>query len=348
MSRLVLRKIKGNTKIQCAVCSFAVLTKCMEDLSFLLLRASRELLNLMRLRKKPPLVSYALVDYEGQKVSDLIREKLTSSSPCMIARLGDTELTCIIEYCNSQLGSERYVKYVLGEIDSYKISQAYLHAAKNNAGIFPSTVETLSKFAKLMLQDMEEVDILGSWRRQESYFKKELSKATKVKLSDLEPYYHKDPWTSCLKGKDVLIVHPFVDTIKAQYKKRTKLFENELILPEFNLKTIRAVQSIAAEKVDFKDWFEALDYMKSAIDKTSFDIAIIGCGGYGFPLAAHVKRMGKKAVHLGGATQLLFGIKGYRWSNHDVISRLFNEHWVHPIKEETPQSYKKMEGGAHW
>ena len=27
----------------------------------------------------------------------------------------------------------------------------------------------------------------------------------------------------------------------------------------------------------------------------------LGCGAYGFPLAAHVKRMGKKAIHMGGS-----------------------------------------------
>lgn len=49
--------------------------------------------------------------------------------------------------------------------------------------------------------------------------------------------------------------------------------------------------------------------MKDEIDKRDYDIALIGCGAYGFPLAAHIKRSGKKAVHLGGALQLLFGIK---------------------------------------
>lgn len=33
-----------------------------------------------------------------------------------------------------------------------------------------------------------------------------------------------------------------------------------------------------------------------------FDIAIIGCVDYGFPLAAHIKRIGKQATHIGDAT----------------------------------------------
>jgi hypothetical protein len=70
--------------------------------------------------------------------------------------------------------------------------------------------------------------------------------------------------------------------------------------------------------------------MKAVIDGKDFDVAIIGCGAYGFPLAAHLKRLGKKAIYMGGATQLLFGIKGKRWDNYRLISNFFNEHWVRP------------------
>ena len=45
--------------------------------------------------------------------------------------------------------------------------------------------------------------------------------------------------------------------------------------------------------------------MEDGIAEIDFEVALIGCGAYGLPLAAHVKRLGKKAVHLGGATQNL-------------------------------------------
>ena len=60
--------------------------------------------------------------------------------------------------------------------------------------------------------------------------------------------------------------------------------------------------------------------MKAQIDKEDFDICLIGAGAYGFPLAAYVKRKGKKAVHLGGALQLLFGIKGSRWEDPNHLA----------------------------
>jgi glycine/D-amino acid oxidase-like deaminating enzyme len=85
------------------------------------------------------------------------------------------------------------------------------------------------------------------------------------------------------------------------------------------------------------------------IDAIDFDIAIIGAGAYGLPMAAHVKRRGKKAVHLGGATQLLFGIRGKRWdTDYPHLQPLFNEHWARPLPTETPPNAKTIEAGCYW
>jgi hypothetical protein len=116
------------------------------------------------------------------------------------------------------------------------------------------------------------------------------------------------------------------------------------VLPDFHLKTIPAIQNPAllGQKPKFNDWFDALDYLKEQIAESDFDIALLGCGAYGFPLAAFVKKLGKQAIHLGGASQLLFGIKGERWERtYPNIAKLFNEYWVYPSPEETPKN-------AHW
>jgi threonine dehydrogenase-like Zn-dependent dehydrogenase len=39
--------------------------------------------------------------------------------------------------------------------------------------------------------------------------------------------------------------------------------------------------------------------MIDEIGKIDFDVAILGCGAYGLPLAAAIKGMGKQAIHLG-------------------------------------------------
>ena len=40
--------------------------------------------------------------------------------------------------------------------------------------------------------------------------------------------------------------------------------------------------------------------MSEEIAKIDFDIALIACGAYGFPLASRIKNMGKIAIHCGG------------------------------------------------
>lgn len=168
----------------------------------------------------------------------------------------------------------------------------------------------------------------------------------------LNPFFSHIPWTRALEGKKVLVVHPFAETIQKQYLQREFLFENN-ILPKFQLFTVKAVQSIAANNTQFSDWFEALNYMKLQIDKHDYDICLIGCGAYGFSLAAHVKRKGKKAVHLGGSLQLLFGIRGRRWENPDYnsqynYSKFMNEYWVRPNDSERPNAANKVEGACYW
>jgi hypothetical protein len=268
--------------------------------------------------------------------SNNILDILKGVSPTMIARFGSIELKGVL------YGKYPYLLRPLKSIIFKRL--------KRNAGFFSCDEKEVRLFSKLMIEDMKIIDVLGSWRKEEFFFSRYLKKATKTPLRNLEPYFLDNPWSQVLKGKKVLVIHPFSDTIKSQYKNnREHLFENKNVLPEFkSLQTIKAVQTIAGEKSNFKSWFDALDYMKKQIDELDFDIAIIGCGAYGFPLAAHVKRKGKKSVHMGGATQMLFGIKGSRWENSEDFKDIINKYFVSPSLKDTPQRAKDIEGGCYW
>ena len=76
-------------------------------------------------------------------------------------------------------------------------------------------------------------------------------------------------------------------------------------------------------------------------------VLLVGAGAYSLPLVAHAKRMGKQGVHLGGAAQVLFGIRGRRWEGQPE-SCFYNEHWSRPIPEETPAGVEAVEGGCYW
>jgi len=284
-----------------------------------------------------------------QKSSDLISDYIQNDKPCMIARFGSVELSCVANYLKlSDMNFRNAIRYMKEEDVCFEWDECVRDTMRKNAGFFPENNENLVLFAQLMLDCIPDLDILGSWLYDEKFVKEKFENAKTVELASLEPYYHEKPWTRGLEGKRVLVIHPFAETIKQQYMKRENLFKNKDVLPEFTLETIKAVQSVAYTECGFNNWFDALDSMKAQILKKEYDVAIIGCGAYGFPLASFVKRQNKKAVHLGGATQVLFGIKGGRWDAHEFISKLYNEYWVRPNEEDTPKNAKMVEGGCYW
>lgn len=286
-----------------------------------------------------------------QEANKAIRSAIEGTDPVMIARLGAVEASCIGIYRSMHSKGNRELNYIRGKAEAFWWEENSISLMANNAGFFPAKPAMLEKFALLMIEDMKQVDILGSWLWQEKLFRNELCNATRIGLQDLEPYNHDEPWSLSLEGKKVLVVHPFTKSIAEQYKRRDLVFQNTRILPDFDLITLKAVQSIANTRTEFKTWFEALDHMKDQISSIDFDVAIIGCGAYGFPLAAHVKRLGKKGIHLGGATQTLFGIKGKRWETkkvHGRVADMMNEHWIRPQLSETPQGIKSIEDGCYW
>jgi len=273
------------------------------------------------------------IDYYGQSASNKIYENLTSNKPAAICRFGRIEIASMKEIDLINKGKSKYYK------DKFK-------ALESNAGFFPIKENNIKKFYLRMKEDIRYVDILGQWCPEELYFKDELKNIKKIPLEDIEPFNHKSPWTRALKRKKVLVITPYSNTIIKQYKKRKLLFKNKDILPKFKLLTLTSVNSVGGENEGFESWFEALKYMENKISKIDFDIAILGCGAYGLPLAAHIKRIGKKAVHMGGSTQLLFGIKGKRWEESHL--NLINKHWVRPASNERPKNYKKIESGCYW
>lgn len=291
--------------------------------------------------------------------SGLIYEVLKNNAPCMISRFGSVELLCAYNYLGIYKFKHSIWNYITDRSPQFWWNTIGLENMKNNAGFFPITEEHIIKFSEQLIEDAREIDILGSWRLEESLFiNKDHVKSVQLLL--LEPFHSKLPWSRILKGKKVLVIHPFTETIKKQYENnRKELFSNPYVLPEFELKTIKAVQSIGGN-CNYKSWFEALEHMKKQIDNIDYDICLIGCGAYGLHLAAHVKRQGKKAVHLGGALQLLFGIKGKRWLNpgygtkslpfikDNYYSNMMNSYWVNPSKEETPASAINVEGACYW
>jgi hypothetical protein len=270
--------------------------------------------------------------------NDYIKDMILSNKPFLAGRLGSCELNVVVKSIGVRLGINKEVK------------ENAVKQLCNNAGFFPNNQQEIMKFGKLMTNSIQEVDLLGVWYNvMEDYIVKNYSNNIKLsELMALEPYYHTNPWSKALEGKNVLVIHPFESSIQKQFQRREKLFDDKNVLPKFNLKTLKAIQTIAGQKTEFRDWFEALDYMYNKAINIDFDIAIVGCGAYGFPLSAKLKHAGKQSIHMGGATQILFGIKGNRWDNDPIISKFYNEYWIRPDTSEIPQGAKTVEDACYW
>ena len=257
--------------------------------------------------------------------NELFKEKDLSSLPLMICRYGSVEFSAITTGNN-------------------------IDPLCNNAGFFPRDKKLISKFKDVYLEASKSIDILYVW----NYNLNKLTSMSKkkslirnfsnikyiIELHTLDPYHNN--WISELKGKKLLILHPFKKSIEYQINK------NNTLLPVVkSIDIIEAVQTIAGH-VDtrFKDWFEALDFMIKEIQMHEFDVCLIGCGAYGLPLAAAVKKMVKQAIHIGGPLQLLFKIKGKRWVNRDDYE--FDKSWISPLTEDIPSQASKVEDACYW
>ncbi len=284
----------------------------------------------------------------------IIAEYILNGKASWVGRFGGTEMNMIYEFLKHRI----HVDY-----DNRKDATGRLCEL---SGFFPNDVLMGERFVDLMLDCCKDIDIQAAWGRYmaDYIYKVYQPNTILTRLDRIEPwnmYESKSdtkPWSHALKGKRVLVVHPFAESIQRQYyDRRSEIFSNiydaDDILPQFELQTLKAIQTLAGEKdTRFKDWFEALDWMTDECSNREFDVAIIGCGAYGYPLAARIKSMGKVAIHLAGATQLMFGIIGKRWETEYIYSdfrkKVVNEYWIRPGQNEEITNKDSVEAACYW
>lgn len=271
----------------------------------------------------------------NQQANALIIRLLSNSRPFLVGRIGHTEGRIVGE---SFFRNGQYGRMTKKEAHQY-------------SGIFPVTPELLSSFASIYAASVAKVDLLGFW--QTAYQARLLAthhpQIPLAPLASLEPYLQPSPWSAALQGRRVLVVHPFAETIMYQYaNNRMGLFANPAILPDFDLQVLSPPQTLAPLTAGYVNWLEALEHLTENVLRRQFDLALLGCGAYGLPLGAAIKDAGLQAIHLGGALQVLFGIRGKRWEKMPGIAALMNEHWRRPAEVETPVSAACVDGGCYW
>lgn len=281
-------------------------------------------------------------------VNAWISGALNGRRPFVACRMGHVETTICWHFLSSYSG----LSGLSGSQTRYP--DDIMRSAHTNAGIYAPDARALDRFASIYLAALPHADLIGMWDVRGMWEIVSGLGAPGGRLTgigELEPWdahlARAQPWPLALEGKTVLVVHPFASTIEAQYRRKSAIKTICDILPELTLKTLVPPVTFAGD-TSTRPWEENLQDLMRQVSAQSFDVALIGCGAYGLPLAAFVKQLGRHAIHLGGATQLLFGIRGRRWDENEFFARLMDDTWVRPLEEERPKGAEAVEAGCYW
>ena len=273
---------------------------------------------------------------------------LDETRGCIIGRNGTIELQSLLGWMKR------------GEIDP-----SLSFPLERNAGVFPRDPERLNEWAQEYFEANKMADTMAAgWytplaKHETDLFQTWNPSCSLVPLRALEPYYVKPElrWTKLLAGRRVAVVSSFTETMKKQLGKRQAIWgaSAESLLPstaEFQFFQTGYAPSLALGRAEWSpaaaSWKEAVDRLESEILASGCRIVLIGCGGLGLPLAYRLRRVGKIVLVLGGAIQVLFGMKGKRWASHDVIGKFWNDAWAWPSDQETPMGATLIEDACYW
>ena len=236
---------------------------------------------------------------------------------------------------------------------------------ERNAGVFPSSMDSIQKWVSATKEAFQSADILATgWyapiiKREQTLLDNWSYKGSHIVLRGLEPYYSNPDlrWTNILQGQKVCVVSSFTKSMAAQVKKGEAVVWPDAygsIWPSAKWSWVNTgyAPSMSLGRATWEDdpasWEEAVAHVVGQVMNTGARIVLIGCGGLGMIIAGELKRRGKICIVMGGAIQVLFGIKGGRWKNHSFISKLWNEEWVYPSVEETPGAAWAVENSCYW
>ena len=101
-----------------------------------------------------------------------------------------------------------------------------------------------------------------------------------------------------------------------------------------------------------KNWEETFSIMCKDIEQLDFDIALLGCGGYGLPLCNFIKeKLHKSAIYIGGGLQLMFGVMGRRWENREDWKQIIKDNgctFIKPSENECIPNSHMVENSCYW
>jgi len=259
----------------------------------------------------------------------------------MAGKLGTTELLAL-EF------SDRRLKPAWPKTASWQRAMQRLHI---DSGVFPPIRRQFDEFLGTYRKAAGILDAVCAWQTdpflrdyEEMFLTLHCPRAIRVSLMAISTEILGE-----IAERRWLVVSPFVRTMEGQASRlaevhRGRTWAARLAGAEKRCTFLRCPTFSYLEKSPFANWTEGLERLAEDALRQDFEVALIGAGAWSLPLAARLKQAGRVAIHLGGETQLVFGIKGQRWEGYDI----YNEHWVRPLPEETPAGFLQKENGCYW
>jgi hypothetical protein len=280
---------------------------------------------------------------KAQKDNLYIKEIIQKNEPFFIGRIAGCELKVAYNVVNNNL---------LDTVDDLK-------ELENNAGINIKNNESLRVYVKQLIQSYENCTVIAEWETSGKVFahtgigQQLITKRTpnipKINALALEPYYFKDSWMPALKGKKILIVHPFSKTLSKQSQNLKLVFPGKSWFEDCQIEFATPPLTLAGNH-DNKDWQEHLTpFLESLREVKEFDVAFVAAGGYGMLIADHIfSNLGKSVMYIGGALQIFFGVIGKRWFDNKDILKIVNDDWIRPDRTDKPANFTAVEKGCYW
>jgi hypothetical protein len=281
-------------------------------------------------------------------ISDGIATALTQKKGFLVGRNGTIELESLLTYAQK----------------GFLFQQQGLLLEKH-AGVFPSNEQSHRHWVQETESAIKNTDLLiAGWfaplaREEKPYLANLGRNQVMLPLRALEPYYVpvEMMWTRYLGFHKVAVVSSFAETAMKQIPRAKEIWGDraEFLLPSnATFIPIRTGYApvLANGRAEWignpKTWEAAVDSVVQQVIDSGAEIVLIGCGGLGMILGYRLKKLGKVCIVMGGAIQVLFGIKGNRWENHSVIGRFWNDAWVYPSEDETPAKSQSIEKSCYW
>lgn len=281
------------------------------------------------------------------KLQNLLKCKLEKNEKFLIGRLSGNETNFVGKYLKNNT-----------------ITKHLVYSMSNNAGILLKNIEDIKQYITNYLDAVKNSDLLGIWTggmlsqcmEFYKYLEETQINTNVIAAQSLEPYYYFEESEYYLdqifKNKKILVLTSHSNTIKKQIKQLEKIYPDKKIFNDCQFFVYKTASQHCGNS-DGNSWLYHFNNMKEDLKKIQrfydFDIAFVGCGGFGMPICNYIySELDKSALYIGGAIQLLFGVLGKRWNANKTINKIKNDYWCYPEDSDKHGKPELVEGGCYW